>query len=158
MSSEEILLLAKIIEALKNIGEKLGVPVEVEYPPTPPPPAPPEIPRSIVEALQQVLDRIKDVLDLYTPHTDYISVEPSVTKQEPYELDVAETIGRRATRGYIINDGSSDVYVIFNRMLTRKIRVKPGEQLDISNLRILVEYLRIETASTTSVPIRLLLV
>ena len=150
-----MLMLRKILEALRIIGERLGVTVEV--PPTPPPPAPPAPPPEAGELLADVLSRVRMVVDFYTPHDTYYPDEPSVTKNSPYELDVTEVLGRGASTGYIINDGDSDVLVIFNKKSTRKIRLKPGEQLNIADMKLVVSHVRVETASTVPVGLRLLL-
>ena len=158
MPSEELLLLTKILEVLRDIGEKLGVPVRVEVPSLPAPPPPPAVPSDIAEAVRDVLERLRATLDLYMPHDEYFTDEPSVKKGEPYELEVEEKLGRAATRGYIINDGADEVFVVLNRRTTRKIRLRPSEQLDITDLKLSVRYVRITTESTSPVRIRLLLV
>lgn len=159
---ETLLMLRKILEALKVIGERLGVTIEAAPPPPPPrtppaPPIPPVLPPEVRATLADVLGKVSEVVDFYTPHDSYYPDEPSVTKNSPYELDVTEVLGRKASTGYIINDGDGDVLVIFNKMMTRKVRVKPGEQLDIADLKLLVSHVRIETSSTTPVSLRLLL-
>ena len=74
-----------------------------------------------------------------------------VAGDSPADLDINAALGRNATEGYIINDGTGDFTVAFSidgNTFGDAIRLKNGETLEFSNIS--VDSLRITHSGTDS--------
>jgi len=158
---------ARITVPIRRIPTE--APVEVIVPPPPPPVIPPELLpklfrdltvrevevllRTVIRReLEAALDELEKILRTYWAiHLDYLYFTGTVTKDEPFEVNVLEELGRVGLRGYVINNHDIDsLYVRFNR--GDRIEVKAGEAYPIAFR--LVEILTIETDSTAKIPYR----
>jgi len=89
---------------------------------------------------------------IYAIYPDYLYFTGTVTKDEPFEVNVVDELGRIGLRGYVINEHGTDTfYIRLNR--GDRIDVKAGEAYPIAFR--LVEIITIETDSTASLPYRL---
>jgi len=130
----------------------------------PPIPLPAEIPQEYAEdpikaMLYGILVKIdsleKTLREVYTDNEDYLYVEDSVDSSVTREYNIYVTLNRISKSGWIVNDGTSDIFVKINGR--DKIRIKAGEKFEwgVKAARIVVRRLTITTDSTSSQAYRL---